>query len=90
MLKNKALWGFILSLTIFSSWVFHINEKGHNHQDSKCQICVTVTAPQLNSDSGNKLISKPENFKFSFQEFQKEILSEDIPNSFLSRAPPYL
>lgn len=79
----------VFSFIIAAAWPFHINEKGHSHHEGKCSICISVTAPQLNSDCGNNIISRPEGFISIFDFFSDVIKDKYSVSFFFSRAPPY-
>jgi len=86
--KNKYLLSLFFVWVIVFTWALHINENNHSHKNGECQICISITSPQLNSDCGSELISRA-NLNF----FIINLLIELTPffNFFqykLTRAPP--
>ncbi|MEW5951633.1 MAG: hypothetical protein AB1637_07070 [Elusimicrobiota bacterium] len=88
--KSFFLASFFLSFIISVSWIIHINEKGHLGKEDNCQFCHFAFQSQLNSDCGNEIIEKPDNFIAVSKLTFLKVVIEKLPFLSGSRAPPCL
>ena len=76
------------ALFIAGAWIFHITAAAHNKADDDCRICVIVVSPELNSDCGSELLSKPAAFSPFKLRFLRIGSTQSVFADFYGRAPP--
>ncbi|OGS14159.1 MAG: hypothetical protein A2234_10890 [Elusimicrobia bacterium RIFOXYA2_FULL_58_8] len=75
------------ALFIGGAWAFHM-AGAHDAADNDCQVCAVSCSPELNSDCGSGLITKPEDFRRITPVLSVVPAKMTAVLSFYGRAPP--
>ena len=75
------------ALLVGGAWAFHMAE-AHSPADNDCQVCAAVCSPELNSDCGTELLTRPENFTLVAPVLVATPANTVAILNFYGRAPP--
>ena len=84
---TKSLFCLCFAALSAAGWNLHVLGT-HHEAGMACHVCAVAAAPELNSDCGSDLISRPDNFTLLKPEAGQLTAYNLSAPAFYGRAPP--